>query len=325
MASITSLKASDGTGNASVATVQSVRSSGATTLVVDTVQGINTKFHATMGTPHTFVDPVTSETITVISEATAVDFAGHVDGSNLEIDTIAPGFTDAGSAVNDIVIIKPTTQWADQVATVLNVAHDDDGTLKAGAVDNAAVLASNVVETSKIPDGAVTPAKLSTAPSGFGMQEIARTTLSTAGDTITVNSIPVRDHIKILIGYIASGGTADTSFRINNLSSAIYRMTYNASPAISTGTDTGAVTSLPVESGVVASGVKGYCVIDMWNASGGRRIGNMVTVSDTTSVLAWLRGSFIIDTSSQMTRFDLINAGTGDFGVGSEVIVLGAN
>lgn len=159
MASITSLKASDGTGNASVATVQSVRSSGATTLVVDTVQGINTKFHATMGTPHTFVDPVTSETITVISEATAVDFKGHVDGGNLEIDTIAPGFTDNGSAVNDIVIIKPTTQWADQVATVLDVSHDDDGTLKAGAVDNAGVLATDVVETAKIKDGAVTAGK----------------------------------------------------------------------------------------------------------------------------------------------------------------------
>ena len=160
MASITSLKASDGSGNASVATVQSVRSPLATTLVVDTVQGINSSFHATMGTPHTFVDPVTSETITVISEASAVDFQGHVDGGNLEIDTIAPGFTDAGSAVNDIVIIKPTTQWADQVASVLAVSHDDDGTLKAGAVDNAAVLASNVVETPKIKDGAVTNPKL---------------------------------------------------------------------------------------------------------------------------------------------------------------------
>lgn len=134
MASIDTLKASDGTGNASVATVQSVRSPGATTLVVDTVQGINTKFHATMGTPHTFVDPVTSETITVISEASAVDFVGHVDGSNLEIDTIAPGFTDAGSAVNDIVIIKPTTQWADELAEVLEVTHNDSGTLKDEAV-----------------------------------------------------------------------------------------------------------------------------------------------------------------------------------------------
>lgn len=137
MASIDSLKASDGSGNASVATVQNVRAPAATTLIVDTVQGINSTFHATMGTPHTFVDPVTSETITVISEATAVDFQGHVDGTNLEIDTIAPGFTDNGSAVGDIVIIRPTTQWGDQVAEVLEVSHNDDGTIKETSVYSA--------------------------------------------------------------------------------------------------------------------------------------------------------------------------------------------
>lgn len=131
MASIDLIRASDGSGNASAATVQSIRSSGATTLDVDTVQGIPDTFYATMGTPHTFTDPVTSETITVISEATAVDFAGHVDGSNLEIDTIAPGYTDNGSAVGDIIIIRPTTQWSDNVADVLAVSHNDDGTLKA--------------------------------------------------------------------------------------------------------------------------------------------------------------------------------------------------
>lgn len=130
MASIDSIKASDGSGNASVATVQNARSGGATTLIVDTVQGINTNFHASMGTPHTFTDPVTGETITIISEATAVDFKGHVDGSNLEIDTIAPGYTDNGSEVGDIIIIKPTTQEQDEVAEILEVAHDDDGKLK---------------------------------------------------------------------------------------------------------------------------------------------------------------------------------------------------
>ena len=188
MASITSLKASDGTGNASVATVQSVRSSGATTLVVDTVQGINTKFHATMGTPHTFVDPVTSETITVISEATAVDFKGHVDGGNLEIDTIAPGFTDAGSAVNDIVIIKPTTQWADNVASVLAVEHNDDGTLK-----------NNAVVTANITDKAVTPAKTlygvasyrmtsNTTYSSFTNQKLGLGTFLTDGTVVFTTS-----------------------------------------------------------------------------------------------------------------------------------------
>ena len=132
MASIDRIKASDGSGNAAVATVQNSRTALSSTIVVDTIAGINTTFMASMGTPHTFVDPVTAETITVISEATAVDFAGHVDGANLEIDTIAPGQTDLGSAVGDIIIIRPTTQWSDNVASVLETVHNDDGTIKTG-------------------------------------------------------------------------------------------------------------------------------------------------------------------------------------------------
>lgn len=161
MPSIELIKGSDGSGNANVATVQNSRSSGASTIIVDTVLGINPSgFAGSMGTPHTFTDPITSETITVISEATAVDFTGHVDGSNLEIDDIAPGYVDDGSEVGDIVIIRPTTQWSDNVAETLEVAHDDDGTLKAGAVDAAAVLASDVVTTAKILDANVTTAKV---------------------------------------------------------------------------------------------------------------------------------------------------------------------
>lgn len=138
--SIDALKASDGSGNASVATIQNARSPLATTIQVDTVAGINDNFVATMGTPHTFIDPVTSEEITVVSEETAIDFRGHVDGSDLEIDEIAPGYTDNGSEVGDIVIIRPNTQWADLVAEVLEVSHNDDGTLKvadAGSIKDA--------------------------------------------------------------------------------------------------------------------------------------------------------------------------------------------
>lgn len=160
MASIDQIRASDGSANASVATIQSSRAPAASTIDVDTVAGINTNFIGSMGTPHTFVDPVTSETITVISEATAVDFKGHVDGTNLEIDTIAPGYTDAGSEVGDIVIIRPTTQWSDAIADVLDVSHDDDGTLKDGSVNAAGVLASNVVTTAKILDDNVTAPKI---------------------------------------------------------------------------------------------------------------------------------------------------------------------
>lgn len=183
MASIDQLRASDGSGNASVATVQSTRSGGASTIVVDTVLGINGTFFATMGTPHTFTDPVTSETITVISEATAVDFAGHVDGSNLEIDTIAPGYTDNGSAVGDIVIIRPTTQWADEVADVLDVAHRDDGQLKATVVYDV-----NDNETLKLASttSAVNEVTLTNAATGNGP-----TISATGGDTnVDLNFAP---------------------------------------------------------------------------------------------------------------------------------------
>ncbi len=158
MPSIELIKGSDGSGNANVATVQSSRSPGATTIVVDTVLGINpTGFAGTMGTPHTFTDPVTSEEITVISEATAVDFTGHIDGSNIEIDDIAPGYVDGGSEVGDIIIIRPTTQWADNVADVLSETLNDDGTPKAASLHLAT------------PAGVVLPFAGSAAPTGFLM------------------------------------------------------------------------------------------------------------------------------------------------------------
>lgn len=124
--SVDYIKASDGAGNASLMTVTNVRSPGATTLQVNTVANAPVKFFASMGTPHTFTDPVTGETITMISEATAIDFAGYIDGSNVEIEEIAAGYTDNGSEVGDIVIIRPTTQWADNLG---DVVKDHDNTL----------------------------------------------------------------------------------------------------------------------------------------------------------------------------------------------------
>lgn len=154
--SIEYIKGSDGTGNANLATVQSTRSALATTIIVDTVEGINPGgFAGSMGTPHSFTDPVTSEVITVISDATAVDFTGHVDGSNLAIDTIAPGYTDEGSAVGDIVIIKPTTQYADNLAEVIAESHNDDGSLSPAGIHQA------------VPAGSLLAYAGSLTPTGF--------------------------------------------------------------------------------------------------------------------------------------------------------------
>lgn len=133
--SIKRIRGSDGAGNASVMTVQADRAALSTTIIVDTVLNVPDEFIGTWGTPHTFQDPITGEEITVISEASAVDFRGHVDGGNIEIDQVSPGYTDNGNSVGDIIIIKPTTDWSNNVANILDVSMNDDGTLKA-VVDN---------------------------------------------------------------------------------------------------------------------------------------------------------------------------------------------
>lgn len=105
-------------------TVTDVRAPGSTEILVDTVLGVGASFYASMGTPHTFIDPVTNESITVISEATAVDFAGHINSGKVEIDAIAPGYTDDGSKVDDIIIIRPVTEWANNLANVVQGLQD---------------------------------------------------------------------------------------------------------------------------------------------------------------------------------------------------------
>lgn len=201
--SIELIRASNSSGNASVATVQNTRAPLATTIIVDTVQGFNGTFCGSMGTPHTFIDPVTSEEITVISEATAVDFVGHVDGGNIEIDTIAPGYTDGGSAVGDIVIIRPTTQWADNVANVLDVALEDDGELKAAAPINGNQPTLDLIT----PVGSILDYAGTAAPTGW---------LLCYGQALDASATPAYQDLYDVIGN-TFGGTNNTNFVVPDL------------------------------------------------------------------------------------------------------------
>ncbi len=152
MASINLIKASDGTGNASTPEVQTVRLAGSPTIIVDTVNNLPATFKASMGTPHTFIDPVTNEEIKVISEATEVSFTGHVSGSNLEIDSIDPGYTDNGSAVGDIIVIRPTTEWANNIAEVLLTAHDQTGAITTDTIAEKTAASGVTIDGMTIKD-----------------------------------------------------------------------------------------------------------------------------------------------------------------------------
>lgn len=153
MPSIDLLRASDGTGDATVATFTAARTPGATTCVVDSVSGWHQKFIATSGTPNI---------VTGIIESNIMVFVGHLNGSDVVIDTIAPGYSDNGNAVGDIIVIKPTTRWVDEIADILSVSLKDDGTLNAAAI--AQILADSDVINAIA--GARRSPRLSSAASG---------------------------------------------------------------------------------------------------------------------------------------------------------------
>ena len=90
---------------------------------------------------------------TVTSATTLSLLATPVYGS----DQVYP----AGSTTQ---VFIPLSSYAhNRMVDGLAVSLDQDGTLKAGAVDNPAVLATDVVETAKIADANITTAKLATS------------------------------------------------------------------------------------------------------------------------------------------------------------------
>lgn len=119
------INASNESGEAVRAAVTVIRAPASTTFTVDAVTNWPAYFIATAGTELAggTLDP-----------STVLVFAGHLSGSQIVVDTIAPGYADVGSSVNDIVVIKPNTMWADGIASLLGVSLDDDGTLNAAAL-----------------------------------------------------------------------------------------------------------------------------------------------------------------------------------------------
>jgi len=126
------INASNGSGEAVRAALTGIRAPGSTTFNVDSVVNWPAFFVATAGTK--LADGT-------LDPSTVLVFSGHLTGSQIILDTLAPGYTDPGSSVADIVVLKPTTMWADNIQDFLDVTFDDDGTVSsAGATQVATAL-----------------------------------------------------------------------------------------------------------------------------------------------------------------------------------------
>lgn len=254
-------------------------------------------------------------------------------GTTFSIDAVPVLGSDqvypAGSTTQ--VFLPVSSSAHNDLIDGLVVSHNQDGTLKAGAVDNAAVLASNVVETPKIKNANVTATKIdwdsTGANAGIWWEELGRATLGTAGDTITVSGLPTRKHLRVIMVCSASGGTVDSSLRFNNDSGSNYRVSYTVSSAPGSNVDTAPVTQVPIETATVSSGEVQICTMDIVNVSTwGKQYKYETSTGVAGSAVTWLSGyGKWANTSDSISRIDLTNTGTGNFAIGSEIVVLGHN
>lgn len=102
------LRASNGSGEAVMSVVTTDRPPLSATLIVDSVLNWPARGIATSGTlipDEGLIDPDTASV-----------FKYHLDGTIIMIDEFAPGYNDVGNSEDQVVVIKPTTLWADLVS-----------------------------------------------------------------------------------------------------------------------------------------------------------------------------------------------------------------
>ena len=214
MVSISNIKGSNGSGQAVRGAVTNARAISSTTLKVDSVTNYPSQFIATTGKlgPSGILDNTTVQV-----------FFGHLSGADIIIDSFAPGYTDKGNSVADIVILKPTTAWADEVAGVLDVTHNDNGTIKNNAVKTAMLDAANIDASVALKDASITSSKIDfttllkgrvSVPGSSGISS----TFTTSA-TIDISTVPT--------GAIVEFASSGTFYRGGNVT-VYMRLIYNS-------------------------------------------------------------------------------------------------
>lgn len=276
------------------------------------------------------------------------------DGSNPRIDAIVAyvdlSVVDSTSANNpgafEIVAVAGTPAGSPNppndgaVSTAIGMgnpfirlAHVTVGagvtTITTGNVSDQRVsvgLPDGSVTTTKIADGAVTGAKIDFAATGAGgiwWEEIGRTTLASAGDTISVTGLPARKYLSIRFYGIASGQIGAIMRFNNDSTSGNYTSRSSTNGAADVTTDS--ATSILLSD---AQTQNNFSTIDVINVSSRQKLIIATTNRTATGAIApgriEIAGNWV-NTASSISRIDIVNTGTGDFAAGSEVVVLGHN
>tara|TARA_Y100000310_G_scaffold106812_1_gene105271 strand:+ start:631 stop:1740 length:1110 start_codon:yes stop_codon:yes gene_type:complete len=160
-------------------------------------------------------------------------------------------------------------------------------------------------------------------------KEIARTTLTGNGDTITVNSIPAKDNLMIIINVLSTSGS-DQVYGLgtfNNDTSSNYASRWSSNG----GSDTTEGSASSMRTYFAGSTTHGeFGIMNVRNIANQEKLCEIYGAGiDTDGAGTAPKRREIVckwaNTSNQITRFDYVNGGAADFAIGSEIIVLGCD
>lgn len=156
-------------------------------------------------------------------------------------------------------------------------------------------------------------------------EELGRTTLGSAGDTISITPIAARNFLHILTFTFSTGGTQAPVFRFNNDSGSNYALLYAGNLGAASAP---LVSQTSLSAAASTSQGTQYGVFDVCNFTAQRKLVQGLTLDDNNAGAASSCNSTQFtgkwdNVAAQITRVDLINTGAGDFAIGSKMIILG--
>lgn len=185
----------------------------------------------------------------------------------------------------------------------------------------------SLADGSGLDDGAVSASKLQAGATGHGFLEIGRTTLGVAGDVITVSSLIARKYLKVIIETHPTGGTNDLLVTFNGDTANNYAIRIATNGAA----DSTSVSRANLSLAPSTAAVPNFVTMDILNvATREKAIYALVAGTNTAGAATAPERRELVgkwaNTANVISSITVTNgSGTGDYAIGSEVVVLGHN
>jgi hypothetical protein len=196
-------------------------------------------------------------------------------------------------------------------------------TLTAEFYDNTIENIESLATGTGIGDGAIPVSKLNLT--NLWGEELTRITVGAAGTTFTSSTFAAKTHLTLLVWTRATLGTVNIAFRFNGDSANNYARKSSA--------DFGAASSSASESLTQLSGsgtTPQFGIVQILNMASFEKqiladVNDAAGAGAATVPISRNTKAKWTNTTTQITTLTLLTSGTGQFNVGTEVIVLGHN